>query len=367
MLVAIITLSAGLIFIFGAFRSFNLVSSSNMATDDEYIVSTSTPSRGDDEKLVDGEVPSSETTKIMAWVFPSTRICEAKSEYSDGRHIDVLKPEYFTLAEDGRLTLLTEASRGCNGYSKKNVEHIRAYAAERFVTVSGAVDSTYALVGSASLRAEAVSKLVSFVLEEQFTGVEIDFEDFGNWDAQLYADYKIFLKELGEALHKEGRMLMVDVPPVSSSQDQSYFLISYKDIAKLPVDYIVVMAYDYQFDEGAGAPIAPNDWVKRIVENAKRDIGDIDRIVIGIPAYSYRGITGSFSLTRGTYDDLSTIEGFSTAPRDPLSYERIWEHRRVSYVYIDSEGLALKRALIESYGITQISVWALGGNQWFPR
>lgn len=314
------------------------------------------------------EAPAlSSGTTVMAWVFPSKKICSMEEEYADGRSIDVLKPEYFTVGEAGALILLTEESRGCQGYSKANAASIRAHSSQQYVTVSSAVDGMRSLVSSEENRARAVETLASFAVAESFTGVEIDFEDYGNWDAATYAQYQAFLTELGDALHAKGKKLMVDLPPIGSAKEQGYYLLRYEDMAALPIDYLVVMAYDYQFDHGAGTPLAPNEWVRSIVEHAIATIRDKDRIVIGIPAYSYKGATGGFALTRGTHEDLAGLPGFSSAPRDPESYERIWSSGGVSYVYVDTPALDAKRALIESYGIRHISVWALGGNQWFSR
>lgn len=306
-------------------------------------------------------------TTIMAWIYPGKTSCTVAKEYKDGRAINVLKPEYFTVGETGKLVLLTEAARGCAGYSAANAADVRANSHQQFVTISGAVDSMNALTKTAASRTSAITTLRTFVKDTGFTGVEIDFEDYGSWDATAYANYKLFLKELGTALRLDGKKLMVDVPPISSDIEQGYYLLTYADMAALPIDYIVIMTYDYQFDQGAGSPLAPNAWVKATIQNAKAAISDTNRIVIGIPSYSYQGVAGSYNVTRKTYNDFKSLKGFSTAPRDPNSFERIFSIGKTKYVYVDTAGLDAKRALIEGEGITNISVWALGGNQWFSR
>lgn len=311
--------------------------------------------------------PHKSSMKVMAWIFPSAAHCSASQEYKDGRSIDVLKPEYFTVNEEGQLTLLTEAVRGCNGYSAANAKDIRAHSQEQFVTVSGLIDGIRLLTTSAELRTQATDTLVTFVVDAQFTGVEIDFEDYGNWDAELYRGYLAFLQELGDELHAKGKKLMVDVPPISGGTDQGYYLLTYADIAKTPADYIVVMAYDYQFDHGAGTPLAPTEWVRAVVKQISAVVADKNRIVIGIPSYAYSGVTGSFQMKRHSYQDFTNVSGFGDARRDESSFERIFEHAGKSYVYVDTEALDEKRAFIESLGVGTISVWSLGGNQWFSR
>lgn len=306
-------------------------------------------------------------TTLMAWIYPGKESCGVSEEYKDGRQINVLKPEYYTVGANGKLVLLTESARGCAGYSAQNAAEVRAHSNQQFVTVSGAVDSMNALTKTANSRKNAVTTLRNFVKNTGFTGVEIDFEDFGSWDAVAYANYKTFLKELGSALRADGKKLMVDIPPISSDEEQSYYLLTYKDMAELPIDYLVIMAYDYQFDHGAGTPIAPNAWVQAVITNAKEAISDTNRIVIGMPSYGYSATTGAYQVTRKSYTAMKGLKGFANAPRDSESFERMFTIGKMSHVYIDSAGLDAKRALIEAEGITNISVWTLGGNLWFSK
>lgn len=302
-------------------------------------------------------------TTVMAWIYPGNDVCSADEEFAR-YDIDVLKPEYFTVLSGGSLSLLTEGDRGCNGYSAKNAAAVKAHSKQQFVTVSSAIDGMQALTESPENRAAAIATLTTFVSDNGFTGVEIDFEDFSAWDASTYTNYQTFLRELGDALHARGKKLMVDVPPIGNATEAGYYPLTYADMAALPIDHIVIMAYDYQFDYGAGSPIAPNEWVAAVVARAKQSI-PTSRLTIGIPSYGYTGTTGSHTVRRVHQNAISSLPGFKTAPLDPNSFERIWTSGRTSYVYVDAEGLTKKRAYLESLGVSSISVWALGGNPWF--
>jgi spore germination protein YaaH len=43
----------------------------------------------------------------------------------------------------------------------------------------------------------------------------------------------------------------------------------------------------------------------------------------------------------------------------------MFTHAGVFYDYADSQTLNTKRSLLEHLGIQNVSVWHLGGNQWF--
>ena len=303
--------------------------------------------------------------QVMAWIYPGPPGCNAAHEYTDGRIIDTLKPQYFTLADTGVLDLLTVTNSGCNAYSPANARHIKQFSTHQYVTVSGNTTSLNALMSDHTLETQAMQTLLTFLKTIQFTGIELDFEGWAQWTPQQYSGYKQFLTQLGNTLHDNGYKLMVDGPPVIASSGSS-LVWNYADFNTLPVDYIVVLAYDWQFDFGAGTPVAPFSREVEVTNGVRGKITDINKIVIGIPSYGYHGATGSTAITEDTYVQSQAYPGYNTATRDSSSGEMMWTHAGISYDYADAETLAAKRVTIEQLGIRYISVWSLGGNLWFP-
>ena len=311
-------------------------------------------------------IPASRQTEIMAWVYPGSPACGARDELSDGRKIYTLKVEYFRVEDGGMLRLLDEARAGCNGFSEKNIAYLKRYSLTQYVTVSTADTSNMDLFLEADDRTGThVAELVLFVVEHGFTGVEIDFEDFGNWDQKIYERYKAFITRLGSELHRHNKKLMVDGPATGNAEEEAWYSWRYNDFTTLPVDQLVVMAYDYQFDTGAGNPVAPLAWIRDVVRWVVSRYPDKNRLTIGIPSYGYRGTTGTQRFTLLTHHELQREPGFEQATRDSSSGEMTWERNGISYFYQDSRSMALKREVIESLGIRSISVWHLGGNPWF--
>ena len=300
----------------------------------------------------------------MAWIYPGPPTCNSVNEYKDGRVIDTLKPEYYTLNPSGTLIQLTTASDGCNAYSQKNVLEIKKYSTHQYVTFSGNTTSMDALVTSQAKMVQAVTTLKTFLDTVKFTGVEIDFEGFPHWTPQQYNGYKNFLMQLGETLHENGYKLMIDGPAVLAD-DASHYQWRYEDFNTLPVDYIVVMEYDWQYDLGIGTPVAPLAREQDVTKGIIGKITDINKIVIGIPSYGYHGQVGGDTITIDTNTQSQTYSGYTTAKRDNSSAEMMFTNAGVFYDYADSQTLNTKRSLIENLGIKNISVWHLGGNQWF--
>jgi spore germination protein YaaH len=300
----------------------------------------------------------------MAWIYSGPPACNSVNEYKDGRVIDTLKPEYYTLNTSGTLTQLTTATDGCNAYSQENALEIKNHSTHQYVTVSGKITNMDALITSQANILQAVTTLKTFLDTVKFTGVEIDFEGFPHWTPEQYNGYKNFLTQLGNTLHQNGYKLMIDGPPLTADAPPQYQW-KYEDFNTLPVDYIVVMEYDWQYDLGIGTPVAPLSRIQAVTKETIGKITDINKIVIGIPSYGYHGQIGGDTITIDTNAQSQTYPGYTTAQRDNSSAEMMFTSEGVFYDYADSQTLNTKRSLIEDLGIRNISVWHLGGNQWF--
>lgn len=303
------------------------------------------------------------TMKTMAWIYPGEPACNATNEYADGRAIDVLKAEFFTIS-NGKLSMLTT---GCNSFSKENVAKMKTNSTEQFVTVSASDPSTLnTFLARAIITPQTdVTTLVNFVVTNNLTGVELDFEGYGSWTPKIYANYKTFIRILGNSLHAKRKKLMIDGPAVSNATEEaSWYLWRYADFVDLPVDSMVVMAYDYQYDYGAGAPITPLNWLKNVTTYIGSKYPK-DKITIGLPSYGYQGTIGEYDIKILTRDQMIKLPGYKTAKRDLASGEMSWKAGSQVYFYQDAKSLEMKRDVVMNLGIASVSIWHLGGNPWF--
>lgn len=317
---------------------------------------------------------------VQGWIYPGEPACNAETEIQDGRQINTLKVEYLTLGSGGAVTRKTVASDGCNGYTATTSALIASSSREQYITISGASAGLASLMASPSLQQTFIATSTQLATSTGFTGVELDIEGFASWSEADTNKYYTFINELADYLHNNGKKLMVDAPPIwntasnkesgsgdewDSANSSSYQYLTYTKLAQTRADYIVIMAYDYMYDYGNGSSIQPLRWVADIANFAKSKIYDKNRIVIGMPSYGYYGTTGGYSQTLQTYTQISAQPGFSGATRDSSSGEMKWTNGGNSYVYNDSTSLDMKRKYIENLGITRVSVWHIGGNQWF--
>src|SRR5205807_3987928 len=131
------------------------------------------------------------------------------------------------------------------------------------------VMSRYALITDQTKMTNAITTIKHFLDTVHFTGAEIDFEGFGQWTPQQYTGYKNFLTQLGNTLHQNGYKLMVDGP--GDIDVTNTYQWHYADFNTLPLDYIVVMEYDWQYDYGAGTPVAPLIREENVTKTVMRE------------------------------------------------------------------------------------------------
>jgi spore germination protein YaaH len=317
--------------------------------------------------------------QLQTWLYPGSAgdsQCTAPSEYADDRVKDgALNPEYWTIGDNGSVTLETTADGLCNTYSAANVADLKAHSAHQYPTLSGMTTATvHALVKSTSARTAAVTKVTSLVNSAGLSGVDVDMEDYWSWSAADFTNYKTFLGQLATALHANGKRLQVDAPAMT--EDASFY--DYAAVVATGVDDLVIMAYDEEFDTASGdrcLPISPYDWLKKVTTYAQSKVPDPDQLIIGLPSYGYsapdpcdlNSVTGNIQFSAmkespGFSTDAATVE----SRRDPSSGEIRWTSGGILYDYVDSTAMNSKLAVLKDLGVTKVSVWSLGGgNPWF--
>ncbi|KAK9701442.1 hypothetical protein K7432_011703 [Basidiobolus ranarum] len=303
--------------------------------------------------------------KLHASVYYGAPGQDAPETYKKHR-IDVLRVQYFNLLNTGHLQRVDEDPDNLfdtqNGFSEENVRELKQYSSEQLVTVAGHTAGMRLITKDANNSTTAITTLVNFVEEHQLTGIDIDFESYSEWDDEDYTAYKNFIFALGNKLHSIGRKLAICGPVWTS--DHPPFRWRYEDIVSLPVDYITLMVYDYQCDHGGGQPICPLAWLKRWAGTMTKIIPD-NRLVIGIPSYSYSAVEDEYNIQNLTLEQVKEKNGYQGGRRDPSSAEVIKEVDGVMYVINDRHSLNTKRRLLEQLGVKHIAVWHLGGNDWF--
>jgi spore germination protein YaaH len=251
-----------------------------------------------------------------------------------------------------------------------------------------------AILADPATRAVHVDAVTQFAIASDVDGVDLDYENFAFNDgkatwAATRPNWIAFLAELSKSLHASNKTLTVSVPPVYDNKrtdDSGYWVYDFAAMGKI-VDHIRVMAYD--FSTSAPGPIAPLDWVTKVVA-ATRSMVPRERIILGVPVYGYdwvvntvgvcpvdnkprrknlstksagelaasKGIAPTWDVAKAertfTYAETVTGLGAAGAATSCTANRVVW--------YADAQAVHQRAWLAERQDLAGIALWSLGSD-----
>lgn len=225
----------------------------------------------------------------IPWWSEEAGIDSAEKNLSD---IDIIYPFVFEVNSDGSL-------RNRVDFSDKHWKNLFKAADKKRVDVIPTIawfegEEIHAVLSDKKARKQHISEIVKMVKDNDFDGVNIDYEaKLG----ETIDDFSDFLKELEDALGRKDLTCTVEArtPPESRWKvvpDEIKYANDYESMNKY-CDWIEIMAYDQQRadlnlnDERRGVPYAPVadiDWVEKVVDLALEDF-DEDKVMLGVATY----------------------------------------------------------------------------------
>lgn len=174
-------------------------------------------------------------------------------------------------------------------------DSVIAAARERGVPVLPTIVDEFPARGMAAVladpesRREHIDAIVGLVMSKGYDGIDLDYERFAFSDgsstwSRLKPNWIAFVTELGDELHRRGRLLSVTVPAIWIDQWgnlRGYWSYAWAEIAP-SIDRLRVMVYDWSYSEPG--PIAPIWWVRQVLAYADSTV-PMSKVQLGIPAY----------------------------------------------------------------------------------
>lgn len=207
-----------------------------------------------------------------------------------------VSPFWYGTANDGSITLL-----GTQGNLDSAVKAARDNSLMLIPTIA---DGTGAGVMSGILadpasRAAHIQNIVNLVLSKGYDGIDIDYEVFafnhpGEPWTEITPKWVAFVNELSAALHAQGRLLSVTVPPIwnvtpatGGTLRAGYTVYAQDQIAAV-VDRLRLMVYDWSVS--SPGPIAPMTWVNSVIAYSN-SVVPVSKLQLGVPAYGRHWVT----------------------------------------------------------------------------
>ncbi|RCW44421.1 spore germination protein YaaH [Halopolyspora algeriensis] len=151
-------------------------------------------------------------------------------------------------------------------------------------------------------RQEHITDIVALVLQEDYAGIDIDYENLRAGDREEFTG---FVTELAAALHARGKLLSVALfaKTTEAGYDQRNVAQDYAAIGRV-ADQVRLMGYDYHWPTSGPGPVAPIGWIEDVLRYAKTRI-PAHKVVLGVPLYGYDWVNGYG--TPVTWEEASRI------------------------------------------------------------
>ena len=200
-----------------------------------------------------------------------------------------------------------------------------------------------------------INSLLTFVLENKFSGVSIDFEEP---PASAQPNLLTFMQELHGAFSAKGLVVMQNVP----FDDGEW---NYKNYAAAS-DYLCLMAYDQHWAKGDPGPVAAQSWFQQTLY-ARMKILDPAKTIIALGNYGYDwsdretdGKTVTFQEALITARESDATPAFDTASgnlffeydEDDGSHHKVW--------FLDAVSAYNQMRAASGYRPAGYALWRLG-------
>ena len=290
--------------------------------------------------------------EVSAWVVAYNEVSLKRfAERAD--QLDTIFMEYYTVTPAGlpvHRDRYTAAFSKAREIAKKHKVQffgmINNYADEKGIDDFEPKRMTLALATRESREALATS-LVKMLKQDGAAGVDLDLESLKGDDRDRYS---AFAATLSKRLHAEGLKLSITVHPkeeVIGGWD-GVKAHDYHALGSV-ADRFNIMTYDFSWSTSEAGPIAPNNWVERVIKFGTSQV-TANKLGMGVACYGY-------DWTKKPASNPSWEE-FSKRPytTDPVSGEYVDGKLR----YSGAEAFRQKYLLATKLGVASVAFWYCG-------
>lgn len=187
--------------------------------------------------------------------------------------INLVIPEWFFI-DPNADTLYTNIDKRALAIMRKSGVNIMPILTNNFQEEFRG-DVVHRLITDRAKRERLLNDLVRLLKQNDFIGINVDFEDLNEKTDEGFINFQ---KELYEKLHAQGLLVTQDVVPFN--EDYNYDALSKYN------DFLFVMAYD-EFSDGTKAgPIAEQKWIEAAIDAATKKLPS-QKVILSLGAYGY--------------------------------------------------------------------------------
>lgn len=314
------------------------------------------------------EEPSAAGLQVLASIPYWAQARAFESFKNNVEAIDFVSLFWYYLTADGKIAKYQYAKEEKQILDFAKARDVKVLALVSNLPEGGGLDWDWkrvdGVIADPEKRKQHIADIVALLESKNFDGINIDYE---NLQDEQTDNFSAFMKELGSALHEQGKILKVALQRRENNDHtygQDWIAVSQA------ADQLTFMTYDEHRQEGEPGPVASINWVRRTIEFALSLGVPKEKIVVGIPLYGYDWAMrkdGSFDTAKVLeYEDVANImKVFEARPQfDEKSASPYLEYTvgKKHIVWFENEkSFAAKLELAKELGVGGIAFWRLGG------
>lgn len=226
------------------------------------------------------------------------------------------------------------------------------------------------VLNNVTSRTNLINNIVELTRRKGYGGVNIDFEQVGAEDRDLFTG---FLRELKNRLDEHGLLLTIAVPPKTSEDIPWVRGYDYGGIGAI-VDLMFIMTYDWHHTESSPGPVAPINEVRNTIKFAVERVPR-EKIILGVPLYGYEWAIPYTATSSGSAISNEDATNIAMTHQSPIQYSEQYETPFFRYVdqsgqmhevwFEDVRSMSEKMKLVREFNIQGTGAWQL--NLGFPQ
>ncbi len=217
-----------------------------------------------------------------------------------------------------------------------------------------------------------IDTITGVVRTYNYDGIDLDYESISRDNKE---DFLGFIKGLSRELGKEDKILSVTVLPkwgegvTYTSSAETRHVQDWETIGEW-ADEVRIMAYDFtHITDSKAGPIAPIDWVLKILEYAQEKIPQ-EKTWLGIHLYSYEWVNSEPVRTNSyTYNVVKESilkydhvqEQYNEKYQEGFAEYTCLENYTCQLYYATPQSVKLRKNYAQEFNIKGVAYWRLGG------
>lgn len=279
--------------------------------------------------------------------------------------LNVISPTWMSLADsEGNI------NKKLISQTYTSWAHSRGYEIWPLISNDFKPERTSAFLKSTSARMNFINTLVTVSLENNFDGINIDFENIFLEDKERLSQ---FVAELSQALRQNDLTVSMDVTVIGGSDNWSRCYD--RAVIGQYVDYLMIMAYDqYWAASPKSGPVAAYDWVSAKMIEIIQVVPE-HKLVLGMPTYMriWKEVPSTEKANTMKAKSSTLSMHRLTGMMDQNDYNFIWDetgqHYYIGYIkddilykiwVEDGKSIRAKTAFARDKNLAGVATWRRG-------